>query len=144
MVWSPKDLKMSMYFTKRLHGVVNVDVRMGICEVKDVMGKKEGWKCFDQGDGRNEGGTCKGYSCEKRKRPQHPVVVKSTDEEYGGLEGDGGSGGKNGQVQSGGTKTTHARCKERRTQRLTTFDPANHTLFMAHAGGYAIWWGWMS
>ena len=78
MVWSPKDLKMSMYFTKRLHGVVNVDVRMGICEVKDVMGKKEGWKCFDQGDGRNEGGTCKGYSCEKRKRPQHPVVVKST------------------------------------------------------------------
>ena len=58
VTWSPKGLKMSMYFTKRLHGVVNVDVRMGICEVKDVMGKKEGWSCLDHGDGQNEGGTC--------------------------------------------------------------------------------------
>ena len=83
----------------------------------------------------------KGYAQEKRKRPRHPIMVKRTNEVYGGLDGDGGLGRKNGRVRSGGTKTARATT---RTQGLTTFHPTNHTLFMAHAGGCVVWWGWMS
>ena len=58
-MWSSKGLKVSMYFKKGLHGVINVGVRMWLYEVNHERGKKEAWwKCLDQGDGRNEGGTC--------------------------------------------------------------------------------------
>ena len=55
---SLKDLEVSMYLKKGLLWVVNIGFRMGLFEGKHRRRKDEGSKCFDQGDGRYEGGTC--------------------------------------------------------------------------------------
>ena len=51
-MWSLKDLK------KGLLWVIDIGVRTGLYEGKYGKRKDEGSKCLDQGDGRNEGGTC--------------------------------------------------------------------------------------
>ena len=51
-MWSLKDLK------KGLLWVVDIGVRTGLYEGKYGKRKDEGSKCLDQGDGRDEGGTC--------------------------------------------------------------------------------------
>ena len=51
-MWSLKDLK------KGLLWVIDICVRTRLYEGKYGKRKDEGSKCLDQGDGRNEGGTC--------------------------------------------------------------------------------------
>ena len=100
-----------MYFKKGLHGVTGVNVRARLCEVKYVKGKEEGWKCLDQGGGRNKGGTHtmhEGLCSSEAKEITTSGHGKNADQEYGGLDGGNGSGGKNGRVQSGG-KRRHGR-----------------------------------
>ena len=51
-IWSVKDLK------KGLLWEIDIGVRTGLFKGKYGKRNDEGWKCVDQGDGRNEGGTC--------------------------------------------------------------------------------------
>ena len=51
-MWYIKDMK------KGLLWVVDIGVRTGLCGGKNRKRKYEGSKCLDQGDGRDEGGTC--------------------------------------------------------------------------------------
>ena len=58
-MWASKGLDGSMYLKKGLQGVVTkVDIRMGPNEGKSGLTEEARPKCMDQGDDRNEGGTC--------------------------------------------------------------------------------------
>ena len=73
------------------------------------------------------------------------IALGSASERYGGLYGDDGSARRDGQAQNGGTKTVWARHKKGANQQLTSFGPTTSLFsFLAHVGGCAVWWGWMS
>ena len=71
-MWSLKDLK------KGLLWVVDIGVRTGLYKGKYMKRKYEGSKCLDQGDGRNEGGTCT-----EHKKIYSREVVKPTTSGHG-------------------------------------------------------------
>ena len=89
-------------------------------------------------------GAREGYVWRKQMRPRQLVVmVQSVRKLYGEQDGDGGFNGENERCQDRGIKMVLARHKKRRNQSLTTFVLANRSIFLAHVGGCAVWWGWM-
>ena len=55
--WSRKDLDVGIHL-KILHGVFNAIIQITTCGGRPKTKLHDGSKCLDQGDGRNEGGTC--------------------------------------------------------------------------------------
>ena len=71
-MWSLKDLK------KGLLWVIDISVRTKHYEGKYMKRKYEGSKCLDQGDGRNEDGTCA-----EHKKIYSREVIKPTTSSHG-------------------------------------------------------------
>ena len=88
----------------------------------------------------------KHYALEEQRAPLQPgMEMQRVSKEYGGSDGNDGSGRNKTHLRSGGQKDGAVRRMEGENQRLTIFGPTTSLFyFLAHVGGFAVWWGWMS